>query len=55
MLNAEDFIKQHSRLQKQSAGTKQAIAERYDLKLYRSKVEIANDLGISRQTVANRI
>lgn len=55
MLNAEDFIKNHSKAQKWSAGEKQDIAPKYSLKFYRSKNEIANEIGITRQTVAKRI
>ena len=55
MLSAEQFIKNHSKAQKWSAGEKQDIAEKYNLKLYRSKNEIAKELEITRQTVAKRI
>ena len=55
MLSAEEFIKQHSRSQKQKSGQNWASVEKYDLKFYRSRNDIARDLDISRQTVAKRI
>lgn len=55
MLSAEEFIKQHSKSQKQKSVQDWWNAEKYDLKFYRSKNDIARDLDISRQTVAKRI
>ena len=55
MLSAEEFIKQHSKSQKQKSVQNWWNAEKYDLKFYRSKNDIARDLDISRQTVAKRI
>lgn len=55
MLSAEEFIKQHSKSQKQKSVQNWASVEKYDLKFYRSKNDIARDLDISRQTVAKRI
>lgn len=54
MLSAEEFIKQHSKSQKQKSGMNSEVRT-YDLKFYRSRNEIAKEIGISRQTVAKRI
>lgn len=55
MLSAEQFIKNHSLAQKQKLGENLQKVEKYDLKLYKSYVDVARDLNISRQTVAKRI
>lgn len=55
MLSAEQFIKNHSLAQKQKLGENWQKAEKYDLKLYKSYVDVARDLNISRQTVAKKL
>ena len=58
MLSAEQFIKNHSLAQKQKLGTnweKPEKPKKYDLKLYKSYVDVASDLNISRQTVAKKL
>ena len=54
MLSAEEFIKQHSKAQKQKSGMNSEVRT-YDLKFYRSRNEIAKEIGVSRQTVAKRM
>lgn len=55
MLSAEQFIKNHSVSQKESLCQNYEKPQKYDLKVYKSYSEIANDLKISRQTVAKRM
>ena len=54
MLSAEEFIKQHSMWQRGNSSNGNGVS-RYNLKTYKSKNEIASEIGISRQTVSKRI